>query len=98
MNTTMAVRNRILQLCHEREITINGLAIISGLPPSSINNILYGKNINPKIITIKMICDGLNITLILIELRWSFLLFDSLHYGTMISTNRYLPLFRHTSS
>ena len=63
MNTTMAVRNRILQLCHEREITINGLATISGLPPSSIKNILDGKSLNPKIITIKMICDGLNITL-----------------------------------
>ena len=63
MNTTMAVRNRILQLCHEREITIYGLDSISGLPPSSIKNILYGKSLNPKIITIKMICDGLNITL-----------------------------------
>ena len=63
MNTTMAVRNRILQLCHEREITINGLATISGLPPSSIKNILYDKSLNPKIVTIKMICDGLNITL-----------------------------------
>ena len=63
MNTTMAVRNRILQLCNEREITINSLATISGLPHSSIKNILYGKSLNPKIVTIKMICDGLNITL-----------------------------------
>lgn len=63
MTVTIAVRNRILQLCHERDITINGLATICGLPPSSIKNILYGKSLNPKIITIKMICDGLNITL-----------------------------------
>lgn len=63
MNTVTAVRDRILQLCEERKITINGLAIISGLPPSSIKNILYGKSLNPKIVTIKMICDGLNITL-----------------------------------
>ena len=63
MTVTIAVRNRILQLCNEREITINGLATICGLPPSSIKNILYGKSLNPKIITIKMICDGLNITL-----------------------------------
>ena len=63
MNTVTAVRNRILQLCNERNITINALATISGLPPSFINNILYGKSFNPKIITIKMICDGLNITL-----------------------------------
>ena len=43
MNTVTAVRNRILQLCNERNITINALATISGLPPSSIKNILYGK-------------------------------------------------------
>lgn len=63
MNTVTAVRNRILQLCNERNITINALATISGFPPSFINNILYGKSLKPKIITIKMICDGLNITL-----------------------------------
>ena len=63
MDTIAAVRNRILQLCGEREISINKLATISALPPSSIKNILYGKSQNPKLITIKMICDGLDITL-----------------------------------
>ena len=63
MDTVTAVRNRILALCGEREITINKLATISALPPSSIKNILYGKSQNPKLITIKMICDGLEITL-----------------------------------
>lgn len=63
MNTVTAVKNRILQLCEERNITINKLADICGLPPSSIKNILYGKSQNPKLLTIKMICDGLNITL-----------------------------------
>lgn len=63
MNTVTAVRNRILQLCGEREISINKLATICALPPSSIKNILYGKSQNPKLITIKMICDGLDITL-----------------------------------
>ena len=63
VNTTQAVRNRILQLCEERNITINRLANLSALPPSSVKNILYGKSQNPKIITIKMICDGVGITL-----------------------------------
>ncbi len=63
MDTVTAVRNRILALCGEREITINKLATISALPPSSIKNILCGKSQNPKLITIKMICDGLGITL-----------------------------------
>ena len=64
MDTVAAVRNRIPALCGEHEITINKLATISALPPSSIKNILYGKSQNPKLITIKMICDGLGITLI----------------------------------
>ena len=63
METVAAVRNRILQLCGEREISINKRATICALPPSSIKNILYGKSQNPKLITIKMICDGLDITL-----------------------------------
>ena len=63
MDTITAVRNRILQLCGEYEISINKLATISALPPSIIKNILYGKSQNPKLITIKMICDGLGITL-----------------------------------
>ena len=63
MDTVTAVRNRIQALCGEREITINKLATISALPPSSIKNILYGKSQNPKLITIKMICDGLDMTL-----------------------------------
>ena len=63
MDTITAVRNRILQLCGEREISINKLATICALPPSSIKNILYGKSQNPKLITIKMICDGMGITL-----------------------------------
>nr|WP_294458248.1 helix-turn-helix transcriptional regulator [uncultured Fournierella sp.] len=53
----------MLELCGERGISINKLATISALPPSSIKNILYGKSQNPKLITIKMICDGLDITL-----------------------------------
>lgn len=63
METIFAVRNRILQLCNERNITINRLAALSALPPSSIKNILYGKSKNPTLLTIKMICDGLDMTL-----------------------------------
>lgn len=63
MDTLTAVKNRILYLCGERGISINKLATISALPPSSVKNILYGKSQNPKLLTIKMICDGLGITL-----------------------------------
>ena len=63
METITAIKNRILRLCEERNISINRLATISALPPSSIKNILYGRSVDPKILTIKKICDGLDITL-----------------------------------
>lgn len=63
MTTQEAVRNRILQLCGDRNITINKLATLAALPPSSVKNILYGRSQNPKLLTIKLICDGLGISL-----------------------------------
>ncbi len=63
MDTITAIRERILHLCAERDISINKLATICALPPSSVKNILYGRSRDPKILTIKKICDGLEITL-----------------------------------
>ncbi len=63
MDTYNAVKNRIVQLCKEKHITINRLATESGVSPSSIKNILYGKSKNPGIVTLKMLCDGLGMSL-----------------------------------
>ena len=52
MTTVDAVKARILQLCGQRDITINKLANLAGLPPSSVKNILYGRSQNPKLVTI----------------------------------------------
>ncbi len=63
MDTYTTVKNRIISLCEEKRITINKLATESGVAPSTIKNILYGKSRNPGIVTLKMLCDGLGITL-----------------------------------
>ena len=63
MNTRETVAQRLLELCDERRITINRLSTLAAVPPSTIKNILYGKSLNPGIVTIKMLCDGLGITL-----------------------------------
>ena len=63
MDTMTAIRGRILQLCEERNLTINKLATICALPPSSVKSILYGNSQIPKILTIKLICNGLDMTL-----------------------------------
>ena len=44
-------------------MSIHKLATESAVPPSSIKNILYGKSLNPGIVTIKMLCDGFGITI-----------------------------------
>lgn len=63
MDTYTAVKNRLLQLLEEKHLSIYKLSIESAVPSSTIKNILYGKSINPGIVTIKMLCDGLGITL-----------------------------------
>ena len=63
MDMIKAVSDRLLELCKERNITVNRLANLSAVPPSTVKNIVYGLSKNPKIVTIKMLCDGLEITL-----------------------------------
>lgn len=63
MNTKEAIANRIIQLCNERHIAINELASISGISPSTVYSILDERSQNPGTITIKKLCDGLEITL-----------------------------------
>ena len=64
MSTYRAVKNRILQLLEEKNMSIYKLAIESAVSPSSIKNILYGKSVNPGIVTLKMLCDGFGITIV----------------------------------
>lgn len=64
MDTYTAVKNRLLQLCAEKNMSIHKLATESAVSPSTVKNILYGKSKNPGIVTIKMLCDGMGISLI----------------------------------
>ena len=63
MRTKEAIANRILQLCDERNMTVNELSNISGVSPSTVYSILNEKSKNPGAITIKKLSDGLEITL-----------------------------------
>ncbi len=58
-----AVRERIITLCKEKNITVNKLATISGITQSTLNNIISGRNNSTTISTIKKICDGLEISI-----------------------------------
>jgi transcriptional regulator with XRE-family HTH domain len=58
-----ACRQRIRQLCEERNITLNKLAILSGITQSTLNNIASGRNHSVTVSTLQKICDGLEITI-----------------------------------
>lgn len=63
MTINKAVIYRILELCRERDITLNRLATISGITQSTLNNIVSGRNNSTTVSTIQKICDGLEITI-----------------------------------
>lgn len=63
MTILEAVAQRLIQLMREKNLTMNGLAQISAVPPSTVKNIFYGKSQNPGIVTIKLLCDGMGITI-----------------------------------
>lgn len=62
MNIGEATRQRILELCRDRGITVNKLSTLSGITQSTLNNIISGRNNSATVSTVKKICDGLEIT------------------------------------
>ncbi|WP_300561676.1 helix-turn-helix transcriptional regulator [uncultured Oscillibacter sp.] len=63
MTVGVAVKERILELCRERKISVNKLCTISGVTQSTVNNIVSGRNSSVTVATLKKLCDGLDITI-----------------------------------
>ena len=63
MTVGEAVRERILELCKERSLSINKLCSISGVTQSTVNNIISGRNNSATVATVKKLCDRLDITI-----------------------------------
>lgn len=63
MSISAGVARRILELCDERRLTVNKLCTISGVTQSTVNDIVNGKAKNIGVVTIKKLCDGLEITI-----------------------------------
>lgn len=64
MTLQEAVAKRIIEFCHERNITPNKLCTNAGVIQSTVNSIFSGRSQNPKIATIWYLCEGLNIKLV----------------------------------
>ncbi|MBQ8321012.1 MAG: helix-turn-helix transcriptional regulator [Clostridia bacterium] len=62
MNIKQAVAARIIELCNENAIAINNLANTSGVSPSTVYSMLNDKSQNPGVVSIKKLCDGLEIS------------------------------------
>ena len=63
MSVKDAVVFRFQQLCDERNIKINELAVLSGVTPSAAYSMMDSSRRDVSIVTIKKFCDGLDITL-----------------------------------
>lgn len=63
MTVKDAVANRFKQLCEDRNIRTNELATLAGVTPSTVYSMMDHRRRDISIITIKKLCDGLEISL-----------------------------------
>ncbi|MCI8393326.1 MAG: helix-turn-helix transcriptional regulator [Clostridia bacterium] len=58
-----AIRNRIYNLAKERNITINKVSTLSGLPHTTLLSFMNNDTHDPRISTLLHLCEAFNITL-----------------------------------
>ena len=63
MRIKPAIVQRFQQLCKERNIKYNELVTISGVTPSTVYSMMDDTRKDLSVITVKKLCDGLNITI-----------------------------------
>lgn len=63
MTAKEAVAKRILDLCAERDMALHALAAAAGVSPSTLYSMLNEKSQNPGVVSLKKLCDGLDISL-----------------------------------
>ena len=63
MQLREAINKKIMMLCEESGYSINSLANMAGLPPTTLYSMFDGKCKNPGIKTIKILCDFFEINI-----------------------------------
>ena len=63
MGISDAVRDRLVELIKEKDLTINGLSNLAGDAQSTVDDFVRGKSINIRIITLKKLIDALDMTI-----------------------------------
>ena len=64
MTIKPAIVKRILEICKERNIKPNELAVISGVTPSTVYSMINPSRKDLSVTTLKKLCDGLEIDMI----------------------------------
>lgn len=63
MGVKDAAAARFLSLCQERGIRKNELALRAGVTPSTVYSMMDPRRRDVSLVTVKILCDGLDITL-----------------------------------
>ena len=63
MIISKAIALRISNLCTQKNLSINKLALMSGLTQSTLQSIMDGKSRNPKVLTLVRVCESLDLEL-----------------------------------
>jgi len=63
MSVKRAVERRLQEVCAEKQFTVNALANMAGVTPSTIYSILDPARKDVGIVVIKKLCDGLEMSL-----------------------------------
>lgn len=63
MKIAQATALRIKKICVDKNITLNKLCTMAGITQSTASNIVHGSSKNPGIVTIKKLCDAVDITI-----------------------------------
>ena len=63
MTIKPAIVKRLLQICDTRNMPPNDLAVRSGITPSTVYSLLQDNRNDMSVITLKKLCDGLEISM-----------------------------------
>lgn len=57
------VTKRLLELMDQKNLNMTRLARLAAVPPSTVKNIIYGVSKNTGVVTLKLLCDALDISI-----------------------------------
>ena len=63
MNISQAISKRVMLLCYEKDMTVYELSKRSGVPKTTIKDIISGRSKNPRIISIEKLDNGFSMSI-----------------------------------